>query len=218
MTAPSYGRLHELGLRHGTDKATFHGYCDFYEEHLPPRDTVTRLLEVGIMHGASLRMWHDWFTNAQIYGVDNDYDLFDSAEAHRCGLIYADATKADDVRERLAPFGPYDVIIDDGSHLTQDQQDAWYYLWPHLRPGGAYVIEDLHTSYMANYVNSQQTTIEWLKTGELLGWYPRVTWFARRQGAVQPFISRHGFNPDSVEWLGDPEAASITAIIRKPAE
>ena len=37
--------------------------------------------------------------------------------------------------------GGYDMIVDDGSHNTQHQMVSIDYLWPAIKPGGAYVIE-----------------------------------------------------------------------------
>ncbi len=43
--------------------------------------------------------------------------------------------------------GPPDLTIDDGSHRGPDIWSAFRYLYPRLRGGGLYVIEDLHTSW-----------------------------------------------------------------------
>jgi hypothetical protein len=43
--------------------------------------------------------------------------------------------------QHALPAEPLDVIIDDGSHKFLDQQATLHTLWPHLRPGGFYVVE-----------------------------------------------------------------------------
>ena len=40
-----------------------------------------------------------------------------------------------------------DIIIDDGSHVDDDQAISFKALWPHLEPGGVYLIEDCHDHY-----------------------------------------------------------------------
>lgn len=146
--------LHELGMKHGTDKATFHGFLDFYEQHLPGRDFTGRLLEIGVMDGASLRMWSEYYPAAEIFGVDNERWPDVDVQVYRI-----DAT---DTR-RLQQLGDFDVIIDDASHMTADQQVTFFWLYfNQLNPGGVYVLEDLHTSLMPNYINSRRTTIEML--------------------------------------------------------
>lgn len=204
----STGRLHELGLKHGTDKATFHRYCDFYEQHLPAR--VDRLLEIGIMEGASLRMWRDYYPDADlIAGVDND--------EHRGRLkitgvrtVWLDATDPSEVELLVSRLGPFDVIIDDASHMTADQQKTFELLWPAVTPGGVYVIEDLHTSYMSNYINTPENTVDWLEQSGR-----RVAWFYGKPARPDDFLGRHGFPLDKIDWVGADVAQSITAIITK---
>jgi hypothetical protein len=72
------GLLHELGLKYGTNKATFHKYCDFYENELA-NVKPQRILEIGIgtlatvgSYGTSLKMWSDFYPNAVIVGADID--------------------------------------------------------------------------------------------------------------------------------------------------
>lgn len=205
------GTLHQLGMKHGTDKATFHGYCDFYEDQLPGRDFDGRLLEIGIMDGASLMMWRDYYPAAKIVGVDNDKRR-GTRKFAGVRTAWLDMTESDEVELLTERLGPFDVIIDDGSHMTADQQKTFSLLWPNVSPGGLYVIEDLHTSYMSNYVNSTKTTMDFL-----LESHHDVAFFGRGQGEAEGFISRHGFDPEFVRWLGNPEnVESITAVIRKP--
>jgi hypothetical protein len=46
-----------------------------------------------------------------------------------------------------AAEGPFDVVIDDGSHVSAHQITSFYFLFNHLRAGGFYVIEDIQTSF-----------------------------------------------------------------------
>jgi len=146
------GRLHALGLKYGTDKATFHQFCDFYEEHLPPR--IGRLLEIGVMDGASLRMWRDFYPDAEIVGVDN----LRTPEVDGVTVLKGDAPDWD----LLKTLGTFDVIVDDGSHMTADQQRTFEWMYPALNPGGWYILEDLHTSYTPRYINSPRDTVDFL--------------------------------------------------------
>lgn len=149
------GRLHDLGMKHGSDKATHHGFCDFYEAHLP--DNVGRLLEIGVLDGASLRMWRDYYPDADITGLD----IRPCEPVDGCTILQGDATDWD----YLARLGTFDVIVDDGSHKTHDQQRTFNYLYYRaLNPGGWYVMEDLHTSFNPDYVNTKVTTFSMLKT------------------------------------------------------
>lgn len=142
--------LHEIGLKHKTDKATFHKYCDWYEQKLPKH--VDRILEIGVMHGHSLMMWRDYYPDAQIIGIDlNTPEQIDGVQWLQINSNDINAIK---------DLGKFDLIVDDGSHNTLDQQVSLDCLWRNcLKPGGYYIMEDLHTSYMPNYVNSKYTTV-----------------------------------------------------------
>lgn len=149
--------LQEIGVRTGTDKALHHRYCDFYEEHLPGRDFKGRLLEIGVFEGASLAMWREYYQHAEIVGID----IVDRTKLKVPGttILQVDATDIASLRE----LGNFDIIIDDGSHNTADQQLSFFWLFfNQLNKGGTYVIEDTHTSLMPIYVNSRYTTLEFL--------------------------------------------------------
>ena len=63
--------LTEIAKKYNTDKGSYHTFTDFYAEHFDNiRNDVLSLLEIGILRGASLKMWHDYFINAEIYGID----------------------------------------------------------------------------------------------------------------------------------------------------
>lgn len=148
--------LQDIGLKFGTDKATHHKYLDFYAEYMPKRDFSGRLLEIGIRDGSSLRMWHEYYPAAEIIGIDiEQYDWTIEGVTMLC----MDGTKPDE----LAKLGMFDVIIDDGSHYTEDQQLSFDHLYySQLKPSGIYILEDLHTSLRPEYVNSPLTTLEYL--------------------------------------------------------
>ena len=65
----------------------------------------------------------------------------------------ADQGSADDLAALCAKEGPFDVIIDDGSHLSFHQLFTFHHLFDALKDGGIYVIEDVHTSFWPNSVD-----------------------------------------------------------------
>ena len=142
--------LNALGTRHGTDKAEGgHGYLDFYERFLAElRHRPVRLLEIGVQRGRSLRMWRDYFSNGQIIGVDNDPATRRHA-GERIVIEIADQSNVADLVRLGTRHGPFDIVVDDGSHIWGHQITTLRYLYPFLKPGGFYVLEDIHTSYGA---------------------------------------------------------------------
>jgi len=117
-------------------------YFPIYEAHFARyRGTKMRLLEIGIDHGGSLQLWKRYFgRDAEIIGVD-----IDSATLFREDQITTYAYKNGQCDPEIAKLGPFDIVIDDGSHITEDQQITFSNLWP--RCSGVYLIEDCHGAY-----------------------------------------------------------------------
>ena len=144
------GALNDLGVRHGTDKArhVYNGvsYLDVYEIYLEPRRaTVANVVEIGVLRGQSLRTWHDYFPQANIWGIDID----PAASAYGGSRItILTGSQADpEILAKAAPGQLLDLVIDDGSHLVDHMITSFEILWPRLRPGGFYVMEDTNCSY-----------------------------------------------------------------------
>lgn len=138
------GVLDGIGLAQGTDKASDgHDYLTVYEP-LIPRETPVRLLEIGWHQGASMRMWREWLHPASIIvGVD----VTKPAEpVDRVHFRHVDATSPD-MKDVIREFDAFDVVVDDGSHLSADVITSFAMLWPHVAPGGLYIVEDLQVSY-----------------------------------------------------------------------
>jgi len=54
-----------------TDKNTTHSYLPLYQKLLlSKKETAKNVLEVGIFNGGSIKLWNDFFTNANVYGID----------------------------------------------------------------------------------------------------------------------------------------------------
>lgn len=148
-------RLHQIGLKHATDKATYHQYCDFYEQELHGLNPK-RILEIGVKDGASLRMWKEYYPEAEVIGID----ITKPMQIEGCTVLQMDGTDVYALQE----LGKFDLIIDDGSHNTKDQQISFEYLFNHgLKRGGVYIIEDIHTSFYMQYINSKFTTYDLMK-------------------------------------------------------
>lgn len=142
--------LETIGARHDTDKNhTLHNYLSIYARYFEPiRNKVLKILEIGINTGGSLRMWAEYFPNAKVYGADiNPGTLFTTDRITTMRVDQSDRISL----ATLRTYAPYDIIIDDGSHLVGHQQTTWASCMPMLKPGGLYVIEDLLTSYCGTF-------------------------------------------------------------------
>lgn len=133
--------LRQLALKYETDKGSGvfdgnpgHNYIPFYEQTLP--ENPKKLLEIGVLKGASIRMWREYFPDCEIHGLDlfEDNPIPDIEgvvwhKGHQCDFVLLDKLRNEN----------FDVIIDDGSHGSRDQMITFYGLYN----GKHYYIEDL---------------------------------------------------------------------------
>ncbi len=154
------GPLSALALRFGSDKWGSHSYTMHYEAHFAAfRDKPINLLEIGIggyedpaAGGASLRMWENYFSRATIYALDM-YDK--SPHATNRVKIYQGSQIDGDLLSRInGDAGGFDIIIDDGSHHPAHVIASFEMLFPYLKPGGLYIVEDTQTSYWPSWGGS----------------------------------------------------------------
>lgn len=136
---------------------------DYFFNNL--RDKKINFLEIGVQKGGSLKMWREYFKNAKIYGIDIDSSCkkFNNKYAH---IFIGDQSNPDFLNETAKIIGGLDIIVDDGSHVMQDQITSLKTLFPYLTENGIYLIEDLHTSYLQGYSGSykgENTCLEFLK-------------------------------------------------------
>lgn len=161
------GRLMDLGVKHGTDKAVRHCYLDLYERYFGHLSGQTvALLEIGYKDGKSARVWEDYFApNSVLCSVDINKALPNVTK--RTKLFRLDQSKRSDLQQ-MSKFAPFDIIIDDGSHVVDHQQVSLGVLFPLLKSGGIYIIEDLFLALTdaanRNPSGTQKTTSYALKS------------------------------------------------------
>ena len=137
------------------------------------------MLEIGVSQGGSLDMWRSYFgPDATIFGVDIDPACATRVTAPNQVRIGSQADPAF-LEAVVAETGPLDIILDDGSHVADHQRISFETLWPHLKVGGIYMIEDTHTSYWSGWgggVRRKGSAIEIAKlmVDDMHGWYHRA--------------------------------------------
>lgn len=126
---------------HG-DKGGTHSYIDTYAKLLEPYRSGKTLMEIGIAFGLSLEMWKDYMPYNQIVGVDLSI-VFEHQEEkwESIKLIEHNATMSD-ILDKLGDMR-FDVVIDDASHMLQDQVKTFQILKSRMNKGGLYFIEDI---------------------------------------------------------------------------
>ncbi len=145
--------LSYLAALYGTDKFGAHSYTEEYQRYFAPlKQKRLNLLEIGIggygecgKGGESLRMWKAYFPNSQIVGLDiHDKNVL---REKRINTFQCDQTDAEALTALSEKYGGFDIIVDDGSHQNDHVIRTFLILFPLLRPGGIYAVEDVQTSY-----------------------------------------------------------------------
>lgn len=142
-------------------------YLSIYEATLAPfRHRPVRMLEIGISQGGSLEMWRRYLhPDSVIVGIDIDPTCrrFDNPSRN----IHVRIGPQQDLRflrDIANELGPFDIILDDGSHVASHMVDSFRFLFPtSLAPSGIYIVEDLHTNYWANYRDSRMSFMDLIK-------------------------------------------------------
>jgi hypothetical protein len=152
--------LTRLAIKHGTDKWGAHFYTPVYHalfSHL--RKRRIRLLEIGIggygaakVGGASLAMWAEYFPNGQIVGIDIAEKKLNLDP--RITLLRGSQTDLAFLTRLCGEHGPFDIIIDDGSHVPGESAVSFHALFPRMADAGLYVIEDVQTWYWPTHGGS----------------------------------------------------------------
>ena len=161
--------LDAIGLRHGTDKASDrNNLLAFYEQFLEKiRNERVCVLEIGVLNGGSARTWRDYFHRGHVIGVDIDPETRKYAD-DRLTIHIADQSSVTDLDYIAKRFGPFDLIIDDGSHVWDHQILTFKHLMPCVAAGGFYILEDLDTSYGKYVSNYKQANIFGISAAEYL--------------------------------------------------
>jgi len=198
-------------------------YLPIYERWLDRyRGTSFHMLEIGVSEGGSLELWRRYFgPDATIFGIDIDPVCAERVDPPNQVRIGSQADP-EFLRSVVAEMGAPDVILDDGSHVAGDQRASFKALFPILREGGLYIIEDTHSAcwrQMEGGYRRPGTAIEFAKSivDDMHAWYhdyPTRTSARDEIAGVSFFDSmivfekRRRERPISVK-IGTPNAASI---------
>ena len=137
-----------------TDKSR--GFLRNYQTCFSRFDGMADLLELGVFHGGSLLMWRDYFERGVICGLDID-EVKVPDESGRI-RIYKGRQENVELLNRIGnESGPFDIIIDDASHLALPTKASFWCLFDKsLRAGGGYIIEDWRVGYWDGWPDGGQ--------------------------------------------------------------
>jgi hypothetical protein len=152
-------KLSDIHTSYETDKGTTHSYIETYDVIFGPyQNHNINLLEIGALSCGSLRMFNDFLTKAEIYGVDNwsqqidhngrtiDFEFITkniSDKYPRIHLVTCDSTNKDQVDEKINNL-KFKFIVDDGDHRPESQFTTFKNFIPYLSNNGTYIIESVY--------------------------------------------------------------------------
>jgi hypothetical protein len=127
-----------------TDKVEPHGYLTDYLRLAAqlPRDAC--VCEIGVEHGSSLVLWQHLFpASPAIVGVDrrDEDEMMVWPEGTRKVVSEQDNPTLPALVKGFSPGG-FHLIVDDASHIGSLTLTTFGMLWPLVKPGGFYVVED----------------------------------------------------------------------------
>lgn len=129
----------------------WHHYFPVYETYMQKyRDTAPKMLEIGVWRGGSARMFADWLgAGTHITGVDVDPSCA-AYSVPGIDILIGDQSDRAFLAQLAAEHGPWDIILDDGGHTDRQILTSFEVLFPHLKDGGVYLIEDTHAHWLAS--------------------------------------------------------------------
>jgi cephalosporin hydroxylase len=143
--------LVELANNEKTDKNTVHSYLPLYQELLiNKKESAKNILEIGIQFGGSIKLWNDFFTNANIYGLDimNINDVWDEIKNKENIILYTSINAYDEnffVNNFLNKNTKFDFILDDGPHTLESMKDFIRLYSQIMTDDGILIIEDVQS-------------------------------------------------------------------------
>ena len=160
------GALHDI-WRHVPNGHKWHHYFETYEEVFSQfGGRPIRLLEIGVYRGGSSRMWRDYLpAESVIVGLDIDPDCKAFEESDRNLFIrIGDQSDPRFLAEVVREFGPFDLIIDDGSHVCSHMIASFNHLFlTGLKNPGIYLAEDTHANFWHTHRDQRYSFVDLAK-------------------------------------------------------
>ena len=144
----------------------FYIYDKLFAEFRQKNKPLT-ILEIGVDRGGSLEIWKKYLPeNSVIHGVDINPKCKDITFSENIFFHLGSAADRTFMEKTFANT-EFDIILDDGSHICSDVIETFKIMFPKIKHGGLFIVEDLHTSYWGHYgggCRKKGSSIEYFKT------------------------------------------------------
>lgn len=139
------------------DSDKWEHYFDIYD-HLFARlyGTDITYVEIGVQNGGSLEVAKQIFgPNSKVIGVDIDPNCKKlESEGLAAHVIIGSQVDEACIKKIVRHAPQIDILIDDGSHIQSHMIATFINLFPYIKDGGVYIIEDTHTNYSPEHQES----------------------------------------------------------------
>lgn len=143
-------------------------YLPVYESALSAfRSRPIRMMEIGVDRGGSMQMWRRYLhPESVIVGIDiNPQTRWFDQPSQRLHVRIGAQQDISFLHSVVTELGPFDVILDDGSHMTSHMVQTFRYLFPNgLTSGGIYIVEDIEANYRKPWRDSPMTFVDFTKS------------------------------------------------------
>lgn len=143
-------------------------HLEYEPEMEKKRNDPIKILEIGIWHGTSFNAWHEYFPNAEIYGIDIFSRLQPSdvpaLSLDRVHYLKGDSTNAAITKQIADAWGAdikFDFIIDDGLHTPDANRLTFNNIVPYLANDGVFYIED---AWPLHIMTMKEMEHNWIKS------------------------------------------------------
>ena len=153
-------------MKFQTDKYK-NGLIPVYDDLLEPyKDAPVKLLEIGTYMGGSLQYYASKLPKGEIFGVDIESPSLELPDNVR---FYIADQRVPSSFNRVIEHAPFDFIIDDGAHMLNETKTTYETLFPHLKSGGMYIIEDWGVGYweQVEFSGMKDFVLDLLKSANL---------------------------------------------------
>ena len=134
-----------------TDKNTIHSYLPLYQKLLiSKKESAKNVLEVGIYNGGSIKLWSDYFTNANVYGLDimNYENVWECIKNNEKIILYTSIDAYDNdffINNFLNKNIKCDFMLDDGPHSLESMKQFIKLYSQIMTDDGILIIEDVQS-------------------------------------------------------------------------
>lgn len=179
--------LESLFKKYNSDKGSKHHYHLVYDNDFKElRNKKINFLEIGILGGASLKTWLEYFPNASIYAIDIiSKDSVEILNNQRITYLQHDSTD-DKIIDEIEKWGVnFDIIIEDGLHTPTANKKTFENLYRFLNIDGNYYIEDFFPIHLMNKDDYKTKSGQWVKENE--------NWSVEQVNSFISFISNFNY-------------------------